>query len=96
MNTVSGQIAENGASAISGSFTSSKIGTGQYTVSFDKNTFSHTPIVVITVLTDGEADTYTAAASLKNSTSASFTVSIQNLGGKSKDFPFNFIAVEAS
>ncbi|MDE1465866.1 hypothetical protein [Spartinivicinus poritis] len=95
VKTISGQVNANGSVGIEGSFNSNRTGTGLYTVNFNNNVFTSEPIIVVTVITDGESSTYTACASIHDASPNGFSLSVQNLSGKSKDFPFNFIATSA-
>jgi hypothetical protein len=95
MSQVSGQVSADGDVSIEGSFTSTRTGTGLYTVNFNNDVFVSEPIIVVTVLTDGESSSYTACASVKDASANSFKLSVQNLSGNSKDFTFNFIATSA-
>lgn len=93
MSQINGQVSADGDVGIEGSFNSTRTGTGLYTVSFNSGIFVSEPVIMVTVLTDGESDSYTACASLKDVSANGFKVSVQNLSGNSKDFSFNFIAV---
>jgi hypothetical protein len=87
-------VSSNGARAFGSGFSSSRAGTGVYTITFPAGTWSTTPMLVVTPFNSG-GGVFTPVVtnlSLGGSGSASFTVSVYGSGGALTDVGFTLVA----
>lgn len=94
MKTIAGMVGSNGSRTFGAGFSTSRVGTGVYSITFPVGTWPSTPMLVATPFnTAGGAFTATVTGlSLGAGGAAGFTVTIYDAAGTPADTGFTFVA----